>query len=232
MRILAVIPARGGSKGITDKNIRPLNGKPLIMHAISAATEASKITTVIVTTDSEKIAKIVRPVGITIINRPDELATDSASIVPVLLHALKEMESRGSYFDAVLLLQVTSPLRSGKDIDASITLLEQDEKIDGVISVVEAEDVHPARMYKADQDFHLTPLDPLLETSRRQELPKVYHRNGCIYLVRTEMLKSENSVMAKRKRAYVMDSQWLANIDNERDLLIAELLFREWIKKK
>jgi CMP-N,N'-diacetyllegionaminic acid synthase len=230
MKVLGIIPARGGSKGVKDKNIRLVGGQPLISHAIEAAQASKKLTHFIVNTDSEKIASVARDFGADVMMRPSELAEDNSSITSVIQYILKSPVCIQKEFDLIILLQPTSPIRTGTDIDNVIQMMEDDALVEGVISVVPMDDVHPARMYNTDASHWMTPFLAYGETAQRQDLPVVYYRNGCIYAVRVKAFKEQNSLMVKRKKAYVMKREQLANIDDERDLIIADVLVNLWKK--
>ena len=144
MKVLGIIPARGGSKGIPGKNIIQLSGKPLITYTIEAAQAASSLDRCIVSTDSQEILDICRRWHADIpFTRPVELAGDKTPTLPVILHALDILSEK---YDAVMILQPTSPLRIAKDIDNAIRMLEENSNADSVISVVKVGDYHPARM--------------------------------------------------------------------------------------
>jgi CMP-N,N'-diacetyllegionaminic acid synthase len=229
MKVLAVIPARGGSKGVKRKNIRPLHGKPLIAHAIECAMDSEKISYFTVSTDDEEIAAVARNFGAPVIMRPAELATDQAPMLPVLFHALElATKEQQMDFDLVVLLQTTSPLRSAEDVDNVIEMFEEDLELDGVISVIELKDIHPGLMYTLDSDQTMHCVLPNCEAVNRQNMPPVYYRNGCIYAVRPKAMIRENSLMVKNKKAYVMPTEWHANIDEEADFLNAATLFKRW----
>lgn len=229
LRVLAIIPARGGSKGVKDKNIRLVADQPLISYAIQVAQESKTLTDTIVSTDSERIAEVARNCGAEVLQRPAHLAEDSTSIVPVIQHILEQQASKGNApYDLIVLLQPTSPIRTGEDIDSVIQMLEEDQQTDGVISVVPMDDIHPARMYTLGPKQHMQPFIDQGETLQRQELEVVYYRNGCIYAVRTKVFLAEESLMVKNKKAYVMPLEWLANVDDERDLLITDILVKRW----
>src|SRR5690554_3022196 len=176
MKVLAVIPARGGSKGVPDKNIKLLGGIPLIAHAIECAKQSDKVTKVVVSTDSDKIADIAVSFGSEVILRPLELANDTANVVLAVEHVLSQLKEK---FDIIILLQPTSPLRSSKDIDNIITDFEKNHEIENIISVIAFDDYHPARMYNLNSDNSLSPFTDKGETTRRQDLEPVYYRNGC-----------------------------------------------------
>jgi len=229
MRVIGIIPARGGSKGVPRKNLRLVAGLPLIVYAIQAAQESKLLTAFLTTTDDPEIAEVARRFGSPVLLRPSELARDDTPMVPVLLHALEHAEKdAGMPYDAIVLLQPTSPIRTGADIDAVIRILDQDPTVESVISVCPMDDVHPARMYKVHEDGWMEPLWPEWETAQRQELPVVYYRNGAIYACRRDLLVNRHTIMGHRKKAYIMPRERLANINDERDLLIADLLVRLW----
>ena len=228
MNTLVIIPARGGSKGVKDKNIRIVDGKPLIGYAIECAQNATKINYCVVNTDSLKIAEVAKKFSVEVIIRPEELGKDETPAIDVIKHTLSELSKINLNFDLVFLLQPTAPIREAKDIDNIVDIFEKSADVDGVISVVKLDDVHPDRMYRIDESQNLIPLNSINETKRRQDLESVYFRNGCIYAVRTKTLYEENTLMPKNKKAYVMPAEWLANIDNERDLIITEVLVKLW----
>lgn len=222
-KVLVIIPARGGSKGVPKKNIKILGDKPLVAHAITCAQEASKVTKIVVTTDSEEIAAVAQAYQSEVILRPTALAEDDSNVVTAVTHVLQNV---GEHFDTIVLLQPTSPLRTGQDLDAVITLLEKNKEVEAVISVVPLDDMHPARMYTI-VDQKLSPFSNG-ETLRRQDLQPVYYRNGCFYAIRVDAFLREQSFMVSNKMPYVMDAEWLANIDTPRDFKIAAVLYEEW----
>ena len=225
MKTLVIIPARGGSKGVPKKNIKILGDKPLIAHAIDCAKASPKATRIIVSTDSEEIAEVSKQYGCEVIVRPESLATDTSNVVTAVEHVYAEVKED---FDIIVLLQPTSPLRAAADLENIIAVFEADENTDGVISVIPMDDMHPARMYNLGSNDELIPFLKEGETARRQDLNPVYYRNGCFYAVRTNAFFKEKSFMVARKKAYVMNVDWLANIDTPRDFKIAEILYADW----
>lgn len=222
MKVLGIIPARGGSKGVPGKNIALLHGLPVIAYSIQAA-KASRLSRTIISTDSEEIARLsLQHGGDVPFLRPAELAKDDTPTLPVLIHAL---DAIGEAPDAVMILQPTSPLRRGSDIDAAITMLEQNASADSVISVVPVGDHHPARM-KMIRDGELIdpPFAELVEGQRRQDLSALYLRNGAIYLTRTGVLRGQKSLKGNRCLAYVMPEERSLNIDTPYDLRLADLI--------
>lgn len=224
MKVLVIIPARGGSKGVPKKNIKILGDKPLIAHAIDCAKASKKTTRFIVSTDSEEIAEVAKQLGSEVIQRPEDLATDTSNVVTAVEHVYQELQED---FEIIVLLQPTSPLRTSADLDHIISMFENDT-IDGVISVVPMDDMHPARMYNLGSNAELIPFITEGETARRQDLKPVYYRNGCFYAVKTEAFFKEKSFMVTNKKAYIMNADWLANIDTPRDFKIAEILYQDW----
>lgn len=227
MKILGLIPARGGSKGVPRKNIRLVDGKPLIHYAIECGQQSKLLNMLLVDTDSDEIAMVASSTGVAVLKRPAELAQDESSIVDVALRIVQQVEQEQGSIEILVLLQPTSPIRTGKNVDEAIGLLLATPRADAVISVVASEDTHPARMYQVNGN-ELLPLYSELETKRRQDLEPVYYRNGCIYAIRVEALKKVKSFMPTNKLAYIMPSKWLANIDDERDLIVTEALVKAW----
>ncbi len=230
LRVLGVIPARAGSKGVVGKNLRPVAGEPLIGHAIRAAEESRLLSAYLVTTDGEEIAAAAEQRSCPVVRRPLHLAADETPMPPVLQHALEHAEAeQRTTFDALVLLQPTAPIRRGADVDAVITLLA-DGEVDSVISVCPVEDEHPARMYSLDAEGRMSPLWPDLEMRQRQDLPPLYHRNGALYATRRRVLVEQGVIVGPRRRAYVMPRKYLVNVDDERDLLIAEVIVQRWLQ--
>ncbi|MTH17548.1 acylneuraminate cytidylyltransferase family protein [Flavobacterium sp. LC2016-01] len=225
MKILAIIPARGGSKGVPGKNIKLLGDKPLIVHAIDCAKESKMISSIVVTTDSVEIINVVEKENISIITRPDNLAKDDSPVVNAVKHALDVLKTD---FDLLVLLQPTAPLRSGQQLDEIIDMFKKDAALEGVISVVPMDDIHPARMYNLDDHNNLIPYIDSGESLRRQDLAPVYYRNGCFYVITQKAFLEQNTLMPQYKKPYVMDPNWLVNIDNKRDFALATLLYDDW----
>ncbi len=225
MRVLAVIPARGGSKGLPRKNILRLGDHPLIAHTILAALGVPQLANVIISTDDEEIASTARRYNAAVpFMRPPELATDSASAVDVALHALDFMEELTDQpYDAFLLLQPTCPLRRSEDIQAAIRLY-QDEQADSVISVYKLESTHPYYIYLLDGNTPRLLMPEAAHQHHRQDYPPVYVRNGAIYLVDRDVLVERRSFYGDRLRAVVMPEERSVNVDTRADLIRAEAL--------
>lgn len=221
MKTLGLIPARSGSKSVPNKNIVMLCGRPLIAYTLEAAARASHLDRCIVSTDAEEIAAVCRAHGGEVpFLRPKELAADDTPTLPVVLHAL---ETLGESYDAVMVLQPTSPLRTSQDIDAAISLLDANPVADSVISVVKVGDHHPARMKYLEDGYLVDPsFAEAHEGQRRQDLLPLYLRNGAIYLTRTRVLLDQKTFKGRRSLAYVMPEERSVNIDGPFDLWVAE----------
>ena len=222
-KILAVIPARGGSKGIPNKNIVDIDGNPLIKYTIDAALGSAMLTHCIVSTDSDAIADVAKSCGALVpFKRPEHLSDDKALSLPVMQHAVKFMEAKQGYqYDLVIMLQPTTPLRQTKDIENAINIL-LDTNSDSVISVVEVEGHHPLRMKRVVDGRLINYIDQGHEDMRpRQELPPVYIRNGAIYATRRDVLIKDSSFTGLDSSAYIMPSKRSVNIDTFHDLIVA-----------
>jgi N-acylneuraminate cytidylyltransferase/CMP-N,N'-diacetyllegionaminic acid synthase len=224
--IMALIPARGGSKGLPRKNILPLAGKPLIAWTIEAALQSNLCDKVIVSTDDEEIAAVARQYGAEVpFLRPPELATDNAKTIDVILHAINHQLSQNRSFDFLLLLQPTSPLRNAGDIRSAAELLFQ-KKTAAVVSICESE--HPPLwMNTIGPDLCLKDfLKPELQNQNRQQLAKFYRLNGAIYLAKQDFLVRERSFFGENTYAYIMEPERSVDIDRELDFKFAEFLIQ------
>ena len=226
--ILGIIPARGGSKGLPRKNIKPLLGKPLIAWTIEQALASKYLDRVIVSTDDKEIAEISKKYGAEIpFMRPKELAEDNAKGIDVVLHAidwLKENNKR-KHYDLIILLQPTSPLRATEDIDKTIELLFLKEA-KAIVSVCEV-DHHPlwANILPEDgcmKDF----IRQEIINRNRQELPIFYRLNGAIYLAYCDYIKEQESFFGEKTFACIMPRERSIDIDKEIDLRLAEILIK------
>ncbi|MFK8115163.1 MAG: acylneuraminate cytidylyltransferase family protein [Rubripirellula sp.] len=225
MRVLGVVIARGGSKGIPNKNIHVLRGKPLIQYTAEAALQ-SKLANVILTTECSDIQRVGQECGLSVpFTRPTELAQDDTPSLPVIQHAVRFMQEQGESYDAVLTLQPTNPMRLPSDIDGSIDLLENTDA-DSVISFVDVGEKHPARMKYIEADARVVdpPFGEQFEGQRRQDLKPLYLREGAIYLTRTNVLLEGNSFKGDDCRAWMIPCERACNIDEPFDLVMAEML--------
>jgi len=221
---LAVIPARSGSKGLKDKNIKLLNGKPLLAYTIEAALETKIFTEVVVSTDSEEYANIARSFGANVpFLRDKSLATDTSSSWDVVIDVLNKYKELGDLFDIVALLQPTSPLRTANDIlSAYNDLLTKDAN--AIISVSEV-DHSPLWANTLPKDNSLTNfIRKEIINLPRQKLPKYYRINGAIYLVKTKYLLSVENIYKDKCYAFIMDKNNSVDIDDKYDFKYAEFI--------
>ena len=228
MRILGLIPARGGSKGVPGKNIKKLGGKPLLQYTSEVALKSKFLSKVILSSDNDAIIKIAKEVSLDVpFKRPANLAEDGSSTLQVIKHALDFYKNLGENFDAVCLLQVTSPFRSLEFLDKA---LQDFMKFgtDSLISVLEV-----PHEYNPHWTFESTDLGTLrIATgeqeiiSRRQELPKAYHRDGSIYITKTSVIEKHNSLYGDSISFIENDKELYVNIDTFEDWERAEKLLK------
>ena len=226
MRNLAIIPARSGSKGLPDKNIKELNGKPLMAYSIEAANKSGCFTEVMVSTDSEKYAQIARKYGANVpFLRGAATASDQANSWDMVEEVLLKYVEMGEHFDTFCLLQPTSPLRTAQDIIDAYTLYE--EKADfAVVSVCEAE--HSPLWYGTlPADSSLTEFLKQEGMKRRQDGERFYRLNGAIYIANIERFKYDRFFYKEGSYAYIMPQDRSVDIDTEIDLKLAEIILRE-----
>lgn len=221
-RILGLIPARGGSKGLPGKNIRPLAGKPLLAWTIEAALQSGFVDRVVLSSDDESILACGRQWGADVpFVRPAHLAADDTPGTAVVQHALEQLPG----YDHVVVLQPTSPLRSGKDIDGAIERLFS-TKAPACVSVTMAEK-SPYWMFFLSGDYRLQPVLPFADRAvNRQSLPDVYVLNGAVYVAEIGWLQQSGSFLSEQTVAYLMPVDRSVDIDSERDLALAEA----WLK--
>ena len=238
--ILAVIPARGGSKRVPRKNVKLMAGRTLIYYMINAGLQSSYITHVVLSSDDDEILSTGKKVGgkdLILIKRPKKLATDKAPSLPVVQHALAEVEKDTNIvFDYVVLLQPNSPLIEAYDVDASIKMLIK-KKADSVVSVYKVNSYHPVKMKVIQKNGMLAQaVASMPETVyRRQDLPDVYKRNGGIYAVTRDLVVTGNFAVGyfcgPKTYPYVMESDVSIDIDEPADFLLAEVLIKERARK-
>jgi CMP-N-acetylneuraminic acid synthetase len=222
--ILAVIPARGGSKAVPRKNIQDLMGKPLIAHTILEAKRSRLLTHIIVSTDDEDIKTVSLHYGAEVpFLRPRELATDTALAVPTVQHAVRATEAlKKMRYDYIVMLQPTAPLRTCEDIDNALKRLIHSEA-EGIISVVDVDNWHPMKMKRFEENGLLIDYEsPPVENPPRQILPKVYMVNGAIYATRRDVFMAKGTFKGDKCLGYIMPAERSVNIDTDADFLVAE----------
>lgn len=219
-RILAIIPARGGSKGIPKKNIIGLLGKPLLYYSVKSAKESKYIDKVIISTDDEEIAEMGKQLGADVpFLRPKEISGDKAKSIDAFIHAIKELEKLEKKYDYILLLQNTSPLRQGWHIDEAIEkLIESNER--SLVSVSEVTE-HPCIMRTLNEKNEANNLMNMSGDMRRQDFPSIYIVNGAIYIQKNDEYLNLDTNLNGGKLAYVMARKYSVDIDEYLDLDIA-----------
>lgn len=224
MTPLYIIPARGGSKGIPHKNIKPLGGRPLIAYAIDAARMAGAADThIILSTDDNAIADTARSLGLPVpYMRPAELATDTAGSREVILHAMDWADSNGVTYDCVVLLQPTSPFRTADDVLGATGLYTSD--IDMVVSVNECASNPYYNVFETDSDgyLHISKGDGLI--TRRQDAPKVWEYNGAVYVINPESIRRMPMGAFSKRIPYEMPTERSVDLDTPADWLVAEVM--------
>lgn len=232
MRILALIPARGGSKGVPGKNIKDLGGKPLLAYTSEVALQCSYLTTVILSSDDAAIIAVAEGLGITVpFVRPAVLAQDDTPSIDVIIHALEWYGKQKIFFDAVCLLQVTSPFRTVAFLDMAIEKFIA-SGCDSLVSVLQVpHEYNPHWTFKMNADGNLKIATGETEIiPRRQELPTAYHRDGSIYITKTEVLLKQNSLYGKSIAFIESDPDFYVNIDTIQDWEKAEEMIQNKLK--
>ena len=225
MRTLVVIPARSGSKGLPDKNIKVLNGKPLIHYSIEVAQQIFDNEDICISTDSDKYIKVAEKTGLRIpFVRPETLSTDNATTQDVLLHCLDFYEQKGVFYDYILLLQPTSPFREKKHLED--ILMENNEDCDMIVSVKETDSNPYYVLLEENEEGYLKKLMKG-EFTRRQDCPKVYEYNGSMYLIRVSSMKEKLISSFTKIKKYEMHSKYSLDIDNQLDFDFAEFLMNK-----
>ncbi len=230
MKVLFVIPARGGSKGLPGKNIKLLNHKPLIAYSIEAAISAANQigeSEVIVSTDSEAIAKVAKEFGAKVpFIRPEELSNDTAASIDVMLHALQFMEQKNLQFDHLCMVEPTSPQRDGNDLYQAYLKLLHEPEAESIVGVSKTESGHPLFLTHLKNGF----LDPYANKTfkvyRRQEIDDVYFFEGSMYISKVEALKERKSFYHDKTLGYEMPKWKAFEIDDATDFLIIERLLQ------
>lgn len=239
MKTLFLIPARGGSKGIPKKNIKLLNGKPLIYYSIDVARQLTSDDLICVSTDDDEIIKVVENYGLTVpFKRPDELATDEADSYSMIRHTIEYFESIDKDLDVVVLLQPTSPFRKPEQVQEAINLFSPE--LDMVISCFETEanpyyllfEENAEGFLMKSKELKVPIFSGLTNFVRRQQAPKVYQLNGAIYVLNVSSLKKFSSFNElKKKKKFMMDKVSSLDIDTPLDWTYAEFLIEKGIVK-
>lgn len=224
-KILALIPARGGSKGIKNKNIIEIEGKPLIAYTIESALKSKYIDSIVVSTDSYEIAETSRKYGARIpFMRPEELARDTSKTIDAVYYTARRLQKQGEVYDAIVLLQATQPLRIADDIDGAIEhYYNMGEK--SLLSVSETE-VNPILIRTIDEKGVMEKILDVSSTCRRQDMPKYYRVNGCIYINSVQELDTDTS-FNDNEMPYIMPKERAVDIDEMVDIAMVEYYLKE-----
>lgn len=223
IKILAIIPARGGSKGVPRKNIRPLLGKSLVQRTFETAQKSQFLDRIILSTDDEEIAQHARAIGLEVpFMRPIKFAEDQSPMLDVLIHAIEKLKEKESYSpDAIMILQPTSPLRKTEHIDSCVRLLKNNDAVCTLVQV--PMEMSPYYVMKITNDGYL---DYFFEEGRnikrRQDAPKAFMREGTIYLARVETLYKYQNIYGEKCIPVIIDAQDSLSIDTEEDWKLAE----------
>lgn len=225
-RVLAIIPARGGSKGLPRKNIRPLLGKPLIAWTIEQAKESKYIDKIIVSSEDEEILKVSKSFGAYILKRPNELAEDYTPTSEVILHTLEVLENSKETYDIIVLLEPTSPLREVVDIDLPLELLLKTPKAEAIVSVAQLENKHPEFNVILDSENFIKHYNGLtnFKVLPRQKLDKVYFFDGTTYISYTETFKNYGSFYHDKTLGYIVPKWKSFEIDDIVDFVCVEAI--------
>ena len=221
--VLAIVPARGGSKGVPDKNVKPLCGRPLLDYAARAARESGVIDRTILSTDSEEVASVGRAVGLEVpFLRPPELATDDAPMLPVVQHAIRALDAAGWRAELIVLLQPTSPLRRPEHVHAAVSML-RDTNADSVVTVIEVpRHLSPDYVMKIEDGLLKPFLSEGTRVARRQDARPAYSRDGTVYACWRRTIDRFNSIYGDDCRPLVIDAAESLSIDSPADWDAAE----------
>ena len=227
-KIIAFIPARGGSKGLPRKNIKSLLGKPLVAWTIEQAKNSKYVNKVVVSTEDKEIAEISRKYGAEVVDRPEELAQDDSPVADAIMHTLDWFEKRGEYFDIFVTLDPTSPLRDTKDIDKCVEILINNPKANAIVGVAKLESTHPDFNFVINKEGFIVKLDGTTEFSlaRRQDLEDIYFFEGSIYMSRLETLKQKRTFYHESTLAYVVPKYKSFEVDELCDFICIEALMK------
>jgi len=227
-RVLALIPARSGSKGLPDKNIRPLAGRPLLCWPVAAALESKYVDKVVVSTDCPKYAEIAREAGAEVpFLRPDHLSSDTAPSIEFILHAITFLQEQGSEFDYLVLLEPTSPLTESRDVDDALESLANNRGLgDAIVGVAEMVSGHPAFAVSLDENALVKPYTQEAGEMavRRQDVNALYQLDGSFYISSVEALKKQRGFYHSRTLAKVMPYHKSFEVDDLVDFICIEAL--------
>lgn len=226
-RILAIIPARGGSKGLPGKNIRELCGKPLIAWSIEHAQKSKYIDDIFISTDSQEIADVAEKYGAPCPElRPAEYAVDTAPSSAFIIYTLEKMAKEKVPYDYFILLEPTSPLRDETDVDKSIGMLIDNPEVESCVGVCKAEDVHPAFMLTLNESGLIQPYEPKFRLLRRQDLTPVYYFEGSVYVSSVKAYLDKKTFYHDKTLPYIVPKWKSFEVDDVIDFTIIEAMMK------
>ena len=232
MKIITIIPARGGSKGVPRKNIKELNGKPLIAYTIEEAKKSKYLNEIYVSTDDTEIKEVSERFGAIVIDRPEDLAQDKSPTLPVLKHAVKVLEKDGDKIDLIVLLQATALFKKVEEIDRAIEIMI-DSDYDSLMTVSPTPKHFITNWQKEIDNGILInhhdkkPINDDKNAIRRQDLPTTYWKNGHIYIMKRKTLMEEDSLFGNKCHGFIIDRNDIVNIDSFEDFEYAEYLLQK-----
>ena len=226
-KVLALIPARGESKGLSGKNIKKLLGKPLINWSIDTVKESKYIDAVIVSTDSIDIAEIARNAGAEVpFMRPEELASDTAKRIDVIYHALDFLENENRIYDYLIFIEPTSPLRDVEDIDKALEKLDENKVAGSIVSIGLSESSHPEFLSRLENDFITPYSSDSFDFKRRQDIEKLYFFDGSFYISKTKALREKGEFYHNETMGFILSKEKNFEIDDIIDFIIIEALIQ------
>jgi CMP-N,N'-diacetyllegionaminic acid synthase len=234
LKVLCVIPARGGSKSIPKKNLRKLAGKPLVAWPIEAALNCNLVTEVVCSSDSDEILSFAKSMGSNIHKRPQHLATDEADSPPVVLDVIEKYEKEGEHFDYVIMLEPTSPLTDSTDLTFAINCLEQNsENFDSLVTIAESVSAHPDFTFSLLDDRSLVSINQAhWKVKRRQDISKLYFIEGTLYLSKVVTFKKSIAFVQNRTMGMTVAREKSFEIDEELDFYLLEAIMKYQEVKK
>ena len=231
MKVLGVIPARGGSKGLPGKNIKSLLGKPLIAWTIEQALASKFLTKLIVSTDDQRIAKVAKQYGADVpFYRPVELSSDTAASIDVIIHALDFFKQKGEHFDMVVMLEPTSPLRETSDIDNAIEQLVKNKNAESIVGICKCESIHPEFMISLTEKGFLRSKNKFV-VKRRQDTDDLYFYEGTLYASYVDVLRKKRNFYHEKTLGYVVPKWKSFELDDMLDLVIIEAIIKARVDK-
>jgi len=229
-KVLAIVPARGGSKGLPGKNIKSLCGKPLIAWSIEQGLNSKYIDKLIVSTDDKEIASISKKYGAEVpFMRPDYLASDTATSMDVFFHAIEYFENNNEIFDLIVALEPTSPLRDAQDIDNSLEILLNKDDAESIVGISKVESAHPDFLVSLDNNKFIVPYKNEIVIKRRQDIANLYFFEGSLYISYIKSLKNRKAFYHDKCFGYVVPKWKSFEIDDIYDFYIIEALMQKKI---